>query len=298
MIQQWLYPLSDYPWFERCGLNYTAVWVLAFFWSFAFGACWGSFFNVCIWRIPRGESLSREPSHCGSCGVRIKWYDNIPIVSYLVLRGRCRSCKATYSPRYLIVELLCGTLFAAVVLKTGLTGQPAGMIFNYWVAILYCVGVAWIDAEYRIIPDKLSYPVLIIALASAVVMPSVWGLDNWLGSLMLAVFSGVFPALFAALFAIIGKLVAKNEVLGWGDVKFLLASGALIGLPGVFFALCFGSLTGMFYGVCTGIFAKRKFVNMTIPFGPFLAAGVIVWIFAGQIILKWYLQIGECLRAI
>jgi len=298
MIPQWLYPLSDYPWFERCGLNYTAVWVLAFFWSFAFGACWGSFFNVCIWRIPRGESLSREPSHCGSCGARIKWYDNIPIVSYLVLRGHCRSCGKSYSPRYLIVELLCGTLFAAVVLKTGLTGQPAGIIFNYWVAVLYCTGAAWIDAEYRIIPDKLSYPVLVTAFISALAMPSVWGMESRIGSLAFAVLSGVFPALFAAVFAMAGKLFAKSEVLGWGDVKFLLAAGALTGLPGAFFALCFGSFAGMIYGICAGLFTKRDLRKLTIPFGPFLAAGVIVWIFAGQFILKWYLQMGEYLRSI
>ena len=101
-------------WWFRLGLNYPAVCAFAVFAAFAYGACLGSFMNVCIWRMPRGESVVNAPSHCTKCGAHIRWYDNLPVISYLVLRGRCRSCHAPYSPRYFAVEVLCGALFVAV----------------------------------------------------------------------------------------------------------------------------------------------------------------------------------------
>ena len=133
------FPQFPYDWWTRWGLVYPAVFFSACFAAFAYGACLGSFMNVCIWRMPRGESVVNAPSHCTKCGAHIRWYDNLPVVSYLVLRGRCRNCHAPYSPRYLAVEVLCGLLFVAVLVKCGLTRQVPGVMFFYCVALLFSV---------------------------------------------------------------------------------------------------------------------------------------------------------------
>ena len=117
------YHLSETDWYSRIGMVYPAVWAVVFFWIFAFGACWGSFLNVCVWRIPRGESLSKAASHCTSCGKCICWYDNLPVISFLILRGRCRHCRSSYSSSYFWVELCCGVLFVLEVLKSGFLRQ-------------------------------------------------------------------------------------------------------------------------------------------------------------------------------
>ena len=112
---------GSFPWGTRLGLEYPELLTIALVAVFAVGSCFGSFLNVCIWRLPLGESIVSVPSHCTKCGYEIRWYDNIPIISYLVLRGRCRNCREPYSPRYLIVEALTGLLFVAVFLKVGLS---------------------------------------------------------------------------------------------------------------------------------------------------------------------------------
>ena len=116
-------------WWFRAGLEYPTVAVFAFFAVFVFGSCLGSFLNVCIWRLPLGESVVTAPSHCTKCGYEIRWYDNIPIVSYLVLRGRCRCCREPYSCRYLVVEALTGVLFVLAFVTVGLAGQPICTVF-------------------------------------------------------------------------------------------------------------------------------------------------------------------------
>ena len=277
---------AEAEWMTRVGMNYPGVLIFVLAWIFAFGACLGSFMNVCIWRIPRGESLSLQPSHCGTCNTQIKWYDNIPVVSYLVLRGRCRSCHTHYSPRYLIVEIICGLLFAALPAVLGWIKQPLLPAVNYFPAILYCVTIAWIDAEYRIIPDKLTIPFTIWGLLTAFGIPALYGTQsNWLG-LLYAALSGLLPAAFLALFAVAGKLFAHREVLGWGDVKFILCAGVLTGISGAIFALLAGSLSGTVYGAAAAIYNKKSLRKTSIPFGPFLAGSLIIWMFAGNYIME------------
>ena len=123
---------GSFPWWTRLGLEYPELLTIALVAVFAVGSCFGSFLNVCIWRLPLGESIVSVPSHCTKCGYEIRWYDNIPIISYLVLRGRCRNCREPYSPRYLIVEALTGLLFVAVFLKVGVCpfGELCGEIFR------------------------------------------------------------------------------------------------------------------------------------------------------------------------
>ena len=152
---------GSFPWWTRLGLEYPELLTIALVAVFAVGSCFGSFLNVCIWRLPLGESIVSVPSHCTKCGYEIRWYDNIPIISYLVLRGRCRNCREPYSPRYLIVEALTGLLFVAVFLKVGLSAQPPATLALYWVMVLLCVTTSWIDVEHRLIPDATTYPALL-----------------------------------------------------------------------------------------------------------------------------------------
>lgn len=281
--------MATQNWFENIGRGYPQIWTIIFIWVFAFGCCLGSFLNVCIWRIPRGESLSKASSHCGSCNTPIKWYDNLPLISYIVLGGKCRACRQHYSMRYFLVELTCGILFTAALLSAGLQQQPMAFAALSWIAIFYAVGIAWIDAEHRIIPDKMSYPCLIAGLAVNVLFPELRGENcSHLNALILSVTAGGIPAIFLALFTIAGKIITKKEVMGWGDVKYMLAAGVLTGFAGAFFALFFASLSGTIYGGVYSALTKRPFSRIKIPLGPFLAAGTLLWIFAGNFIWKMF----------
>ena len=279
-------PQSAYDWWFRLGLNYPFVCAFAVFAAFAYGACLGSFINVCIWRMPRRESVVDAPSHCTKCGAHIKWYDNLPVISYLVLRGRCRVCRAPYSPRYFIVEVLTGALFVAILVKTGLTRQEPGAIYFYCVMALLAIGAAWIDAEWRLIPDALNYPAMILALAGALAMPAAWGTGTWWRAGMLCLLSGLLPAAGLGLFSFLGEKLCGRTVLGWGDVKFAGATGMLIGLPGVLFAVTLGALAGTVYGVARALVKREPLSRCTVAFGPFLAGGALVWVFSGNFLLE------------
>ena len=279
-------PKFSYDWWRYIGMDYAALRGIAAFAAFAYGACLGSFINVCIWRLPRRESVVSAPSHCTKCGSRIKWYDNLPVLSFLVLRGRCRVCREPYSPRYFIVEVLTGALFAAVLFKAGLTQQEPGAIYFYCVFVLLAVGAAWIDAEHRLIPDKLNYPAMFLALAGALLMPKAWGTTAWYKAGLLSLASGLLPALVLGIFAAVGKALCGTDVLGQGDIKFTVAIGMLLGLPGAVFALTFGSLAGTLYGVGRCLVRREPLSRATVAFGPFLAAGGLVWIFAADFLLK------------
>jgi leader peptidase (prepilin peptidase)/N-methyltransferase len=278
-MERW-YHLSDIDWVSRWGLVYPGVWIFVIFWVFAFGACIGSFLNVCIWRIPRGESLSKASSHCTVCGNPIRWYDNIPIVSYLVLRGRCRACKTPYSCTYFIVELITGVLTALVAVKAGLAQQYASVIPAWMLLVFFGMTCAVTDLRFRIVPDKLTFTGMIFALLAAALLPAAWGVEVWWRSLLFSLISGIAPALFLAIFAILGKLIAKRDVLGWGDIKFTMMCGMFTGLFGIFFALLAASFTGTVFGLV----AKRK-LNAELPFAPFIFGGALLWIFCDRFIL-------------
>ena len=286
------FPQFAYDWWTRWGFVYPACFVTACFAAFAYGACLGSFMNVCIWRMPRGESVVHAPSHCTKCGAHIRWYDNLPVVSYIALRGRCRSCHAPYSPRYFAVEVLCGALFVAVLIKCGLTRQVPGAMLFYCVALLFVVAGAWIDAVHRIIPDKLTFPAMVIALAASVLLPEVWGTESRLRAAGYSLLSGALPGAFLWLFSFLGARICRRDVMGLGDVKFAAALGMLLGLPGAVFSLLFGSLAGALAGGVCCLVRRRSAAGYAIPFGPFLGAGALVWIFAGNLIVHWMLERG------
>ncbi len=282
---------GTFSWWTRLGLEYPELLTIALVSVFVFGSCLGSFLNVCIWRLPLGESIVSVPSHCTKCGYEIRWYDNIPIVSYLVLRGRCRNCREPYSSRYLIVEALTGLLHVAVFLKVGLSDQPPAVLALYGAMVLYCITTSWIDVEHRLIPDAASYPALLFGLAISAAFPSVQGCAGHLGGLLRAAAGAAIPGGLLALFAVAGKLAAKREVLGWGDVKFAAAAGALLGAAGSLFCVAAGALVGTFFGIGYALCTKRSMRRLAVPFGPFLAGGALLWIFFGEKLLGWYLSL-------
>lgn len=281
---------ETFRWWTRLGLEYPELLTIALVSVFVFGSCLGSFLNVCIWRLPLGESIVSAPSHCTKCGYEIRWYDNIPIVSYLVLRGRCRNCREPYSPRYLIVEALTGLLFVAVFLKVGLTAQPPALLALYWTMVLLCITTSWIDVEHRLIPDATTCPALLFGLAVSTAFPSAQGCESHLAALLRAVVGAAVPGGLLALFAFFGKLAAKREVLGWGDVKFAAAAGALLGAAGSLFCVAAGALAGTVFGIGFALCRKRSMRRLAVPFGPFLAGGALLWIFFGEKLLRWYLS--------
>ena len=279
-------PKYGTDWFFRLGFHYPLVLAFGLITAFLYGSCLGSFMNVCIWRIPRGESVAGAPSHCTSCGAEIRWFDNLPVISYLVLRGRCRHCRAPYSPRYCIVEAVTGFLFAAILVKTGLTRQVPAVMLPYCTMVLYAIAAGWIDAEHRIVPDLLSYPALAVGVIGAAVFPEIWGCAEWYRGALFAVLAAGLVGGGLALFAMIGKRLCRREVLGWGDVKFAMATAALLGLPGALWSLFAGSLFGMIAGVVAARCRGRSLRRASIPFAPFLGAAAVIWIFAADALLR------------
>ncbi|MDR0932105.1 MAG: prepilin peptidase [Victivallales bacterium] len=280
---------AAYIWWSRAGFGDD--YVLCFFVvsSFLLGSCLGSFLNVCIWRMPLNQSIVTAPSHCPKCDTPIRWFDNIPILSFLLLHGRCRYCKATISKRYIFVEGLTGILFALLLVKIGVVQQPPLTLLAYYTMTMLCISTIWIDFEHRLIPDVTTYPAMIFGLAISAAFPSIWGVDNHLTSFGMALISGVISGGVLSLFAIIGQSIVRKEVLGWGDVKYMAAVGILLGIPGAVFTLLFGSFSGSIYGICGALYSGKKLAKVAIPLGPFLAFGSFIWMFAGEKILRWYL---------
>ena len=231
----------------------------------------GSFLNVIAARLPERRSLVRPASACIECRTAIAWYDNIPIVSYLVLRGRCRHCEARIGPRYLFVELVTALLVAACFAHFGLTGRAA--VAAFFASVL--VVLSAIDIERRILPDRIVLPATVLVLAAQIALFP----DHALEWVLAAVGASLF--LFLAVLAYPGGM-------GMGDVKLALLLGVALGKT-VAVAMMIGMLAalavGVFLMVRDGLAARKT----AIPFGPFLAAGSIVALFAGERLLDAYL---------
>jgi leader peptidase (prepilin peptidase)/N-methyltransferase len=233
----------------------------------------GSFLNVVIHRLPRGESLVRPASRCPECGAPVRPYDNVPVISWLLLRGRCRSCGAQISARYPLVELLTAGLFVAVVLVKGADRDAwLGLAF---VAVL--VPVAFIDLDHRIIPNRILLPGAIVGAALvAAIAP-----DDLLEHLIAAVAAGGFLLLAA---------IAYPAGMGMGDVKLAAVMGLYLGRsvgPAMLAGLLAGTLVGVGIMARKGMRAGRK---TAVPFGPFLALGGVVGLLAGPEVVDWYLE--------
>ena len=252
--------------------------------AFFAGLIVGSFLNVCIWRLPRSQSVVWPSSHCPSCDKPIAWYDNIPVLAWCFLKGKCRSCRAAISFRYPVVELLGGlAAFAAFSTWSGAYAAAATVIF--WALIV----VIWVDWEHQIIPDEISVGGIVAGLAFSFFFPEWIGGPGAARGWTALVGSGVGVLLGGGILyfmAVIGERIFKKEAMGGGDVKLLAAVGAFLGWKGVLFTLFAGSVGGSIVGLGVKWTLKKE----TIPFGPYLALGAILYMFYGEAILSWYFK--------
>jgi len=248
--------------------------------AFILGTVVGSFLNVCICRLPEGKSIVSPPSACPKCGHQIRWYENIPIISFLVLRAKCRSCSLPISWRYPLVEALNGLLTLLLFLKFGVS-------LSFLALFIFCsslVVITFIDLDHQIIPDEISLPGIVIGFLFAIFLP--W--NGWFNSLLGILLGG--GSLFLVAWGY-EKLTGK-EGMGGGDIKLLAMMGAFLGWRSVLFIIFAASLIGSVIGI-TAMLVQKKDGKLAIPFGPFLAFGAILYIFYGRQIIFWYLSIGR-----
>lgn len=254
----------------------TAAWAAV---GGMFGLAVGSFLNVVIWRVPRKESIVRPPSHCPGCDTPIAPRDNIPVVSWIVLRGRCRHCGTRISAQYPIVELANAGLWAAVGAR--FAGTPAA-IPAYFLLAAALLAISVIDLEHYIIPNRILYPVgfasvPLLAFASAV--EGEW----WALARALIGAAGAFAFFFVLHFI-------SPRSMGFGDVRLSFVLGLYLGWLGGL-EVPFGLFAGFLYGAVIGVIliaAGRRGRKQHIPFGPFLAAGAMTFVLVGEPILDWY----------
>lgn len=252
------------------------------FYIFAFllGAVVGSFLNVCICRLPEEKSIVTPPSACPRCGTGIRWYDNIPIISFLILRGRCRNCGEPISWRYPLVEALNGVLTLLLFIKSG----PTLSFLALFLFTSSMVVITFIDLDHQIIPDSISLPGIVIGFIFSFFLP--W--NSWLNSLLGILLGGGSLLLVAWGYE---KLTGK-EGMGGGDIKLLAMMGAFFGWRSVLFIIFAASLVGSVIGV-TAMVIKKSDGKLAIPFGPFLAFGAMLYIFFGRQLITWYFSIGR-----
>jgi leader peptidase (prepilin peptidase)/N-methyltransferase len=253
--------------------------------AFVFGAIAGSFLNVCIVRIPKHESLVSPPSHCPQCKNPIRFYNNVPLVSYLFLLGRCRACRRRISPRYFIVELITGLFAVALFREFGL-GFTFAVSFVFVAALLV---ISFIDLAERIVPDVVSLPGIVAGLAVSII--------NWYFAFDS---HSVIPSpVSSALGVLIGgglllsvawayQSLTGVEGMGGGDVKLLAMIGAFLGWPSVPIALFFASVSGSVIGLAL-MLKTRSDGKYAIPFAPFLCMGAVFHLFFGQTVISFYL---------
>ncbi|MBI3752546.1 MAG: prepilin peptidase [Deltaproteobacteria bacterium] len=259
---------------------------LIYIFTFIFGSMVGSFLNVCIHRIPEGKSIVFPPSSCPHCNNPIAFYDNIPIISYIMLLGRCRQCKSLISPRYPFVEFLTG-FFSVILLKTFGFSIELPVYFIFAASLLV---ITFIDLKYQIIPDVISLPGIIVGFLVSYFLPhgmlnSIIGILAGGGSLFLVAFGY--------------QLITGREGMGGGDIKLLAMIGAFLGWKAVIITIFTGSFIGAVVGSAL-MLAKGKDTKYAIPFGPFLVIGALIALFCGKTLMKWFripaLLLGSSLR--
>ncbi len=246
--------------------------------SILLGLCLGSFLNVCIYRLPLGKSIISPPSHCPSCEKALRFYDNIPVLSYLVLAGRCRWCSQKISWRYPAVEILVATVSFSLFIRYGLTYQYCLLL----VFLLALVVVSFIDLEHQIIPDSISIPGIAAGLAASFLLAHTSFADSLIGA------AGGGLALFAV--AYLYELAAGRAGMGGGDIKLLAMIGAWMGWKALPMIVFLSSLSGALIGFVYLAFS-RKGMRARIPFGPFLSLGTIIYLFFGRNIERFYVSL-------
>lgn len=266
--------------------------------AFWMGACVGSFLNVCIYRMPEDESVVHPRSRCPGCGTTIAWYDNLPLLSWLLLRARCRTCGIHIAARYPLVEALTGGLAVLALARFGLT-PAAAMAFVFTAALLL---VTFIDVDHRFIPDEVSLPGVLVGLAASVLVPDGIGIVD--AALGVCLGGGILWAVAWSY-----ERATGVEGMGFGDVKLLAMIGAFLGWQAIPMVLIIASLTGSVAGVLAiftprgranagrvrrmlgaralGPYLRRSARRTAIPFGPFLALGAGIVLYVPRLTLPW-----------
>jgi len=242
------------------------------------GLLTGSFLNVCIYRMPDSKSVVSPRSHCPYCKKTISWYDNVPVISYLMLIGKCRFCKKPISSRYIIVELLTASIFVLLISLLGL--HPTTIIF-----IALCCGMivaTFIDFEHQIIPDEITYGGMVLGLILSIIFPQIHGTSARLHALGFSALGLLAGGTIIYLTGWLGKLIFKKDAMGGGDVKFLAMIGAFVGFQNVILIY----FLAPFFGSIVGIIMKLKYKVDIIPYGPYLSIATLVAILWGDKILK------------
>lgn len=237
--------------------------------AFIFGAAVGSFLNVCIFRIPAKESIVKPLSRCPHCQHPIRFYDNIPIVSFILLRARCRDCGGNISWRYPLVELVTAILALLLFMRFGLTLHF--VVLFIFTAVL--IVITFIDLDHQIIPDILTLPGIPLFFLAAVFIVKVPWLEALIG---LLIGGGVLFAI-----AFVYQIITKREGMGGGDIKLLAMIGGFFGWKSLIFILLFSSFAGALVGVAAMIIKKQD-MKYAVPFGPFLSAAAVAYIFLGD----------------
>ncbi|RJR27526.1 MAG: prepilin peptidase [Desulfobacteraceae bacterium] len=246
--------------------------------SILLGLCLGSFLNVCIYRLPLKKSLIKPPSHCPACGSPVRFYDNIPVISYLILGGRCRRCSQRISLQYPLVEILAACLSFFLFIRYGLSYQ----YLLFLVFFLALVTVSFIDLEHQIIPDGIVLPGMVLGLGVSHFFPQMSFLDSLLGAVAGA--GGLY------LVAYMYEVLTGKEGMGFGDLNLLAMIGAWVGWKALPMIVFFSSFTGAIAGSAYLLLA-RKGLRVRIPFGPFLSLGTMIYVFFGRELMRFYLSL-------
>lgn len=271
--------------------------------AFAFGACWGSFMNVCIWRIPREESVIKPRSHCPKCNKMITWQDNIPLLSWLILRGKCRHCALPISPRYITVELITALLFLSVwkmygPLSTigtdvGLTSSLA-FVGCYFLLVFGLLMGSYIDIDHMYLPDRVTKGSMILGVLFSFIFPAIQSPAMGVvpTHLAAAVNSGIGLLLGGGILwgiALLGKFMFKKDAMGFGDVKLMAGLGACLGGQAIPFIIFVSSLFGAVFGLSMIAMGKKE-LQSKIPFGPYIAGAALFWMLGGFKLWHLYAQ--------
>ncbi|MEG2985231.1 MAG: prepilin peptidase [Peptostreptococcaceae bacterium] len=248
--------------------------------SFVMGAIFGSFYNVCIYRIPEKQSIVSPPSHCYNCNTRLKYIDLVPIISWIFLKGKCRYCEAKVSSRYAIVEFLTAILFSLIYISFGY--EIKTLYYMFLVSLL--IIITFIDIDHYIIPDNL---ILIGSIVAIIVNLLGYGVP---------LIDGLKGALFAGGGVLVVTLtleyIVKKEVMGGGDVKLYAMIGLFLGTKLALLTIVISIYIGALYGIIFIIYnkVKKQGFSSTIPFGPFISIAAVISIFYGNQIIQFYLK--------
>lgn len=257
---------------------------------FILGAIVGSFLNVCIVRMPHEKSIVRPRSHCVHCKKQLLWHDNIPFISYILLKGRCRFCGQKISPRYFLVELITAITFVVFYQHFGLTA----LLPAYLTMVCGFIVATFVDFEHRIIPDEISVGGMVAGLVFSAFIPQLHGIDVGTSPVILAHLKSLGWSLGGVLvgggaiyaMGLLGDFLFKKESMGGGDVKLMAMVGAFMGWKLAILTF----FLAPFFGAVYGIIEKIRTKDTAIAYGPFLAGGALISLFWGETIIRWILS--------